>query len=167
MNRHEECQGWKQSELVSNEKASALMATEEDSEEQLVAINFPTTIVEAKETFDKFVEIRDNLEEQIQEVVAMYEESADNIEDGFGHETSQSDELRECAFEVDSFADDVASIEIEEPEDFVSGLMDIHQTPDDLTDADDISEEIEDHLEAWSEEQIESFRDTFSAMPLF
>ncbi len=56
--------------------------------------------------------------EQIRELASEKEESASNIEDGFGHSTSMSDELNEQAEALNGWADDVenAGQETEYPE---------------------------------------------------
>lgn len=45
----------------------------------------------------------------VREAAESYGESADNIEDGFGHETSQSQEIREKSEECESAADTIES----------------------------------------------------------
>jgi hypothetical protein len=45
--------------------------------------------------------------EGVREVAEEYRESASNMEEGFGHATSMTEELEEKADELDSWADDV------------------------------------------------------------
>lgn len=59
---------------------------------------------------DKAQEIRDLAEEK--------RESAQNMEEGFGHETSQSQELNETADQLEEWADEVENVDLpDEPED--------------------------------------------------
>ena len=61
-------------------------------------------------------------------VYEAFNEKADNIEDGFGHETMQSEELREWADEVESWRDELGDLEpdSDDPdfdlEDFVASI---------------------------------------------
>ena len=52
------------------------------------------------------------LGEKIRELADEKRESAQNIEDGFGHSTSLSDELNGQAYELESWADSVESVDI-------------------------------------------------------
>lgn len=63
---------------------------------------------------------RDDAVNAIRELAEEKEEGAGNIEDGFGHETTQSGELREQAESLVSWADEIEGVEIPElsdPED--------------------------------------------------
>ena len=53
-------------------------------------------------------------QEAVREVAEEYRESAQAIEDGFGHPTYQSDELNERADELDGWADDVEGVDFDE-----------------------------------------------------
>ena len=48
----------------------------------------------------------------IREIAEAKRESASNIEEGFGHETSQSDELNDVADTLENWADDVEAVEV-------------------------------------------------------
>lgn len=61
-----------------------------------------------------FESIRDDLASAIREIGEELEESAQNIEDGFGHETYQSGELRERAERITSAADEIEQLEFPE-----------------------------------------------------
>ena len=54
--------------------------------------------------------------EGVREAAELWRESASNIEDGFGHPTSMSEEFEGYADEVDGIADEVEGIEPEEYE---------------------------------------------------
>lgn len=57
---------------------------------------------------------RDSIAGQIRDFGQEYVDSADNMESGFGHETYQSQELREKGEAIDSIADEVEQIDVEE-----------------------------------------------------
>jgi len=60
-------------------------------------------------------EVRDalsSLAEEVREIATEKEEGADNIESGFGHETSQSQELRDVADQLNSWADEIEQADI-------------------------------------------------------
>ena len=62
-------------------------------------------------------EVRTALEaaaETIREIAEEKREAASNIEDGFGHPTSQSEELEQIADDLDAWADDVAEVDFSE-----------------------------------------------------
>jgi hypothetical protein len=66
---------------------------------------------------DEVTDQLSSLAEEIRELAQEKEEGADNIENGFGHATSQSDELREVADGLNGWADEVEQAEIPaEPE---------------------------------------------------
>lgn len=114
--RHEDCPTWKASELTSSDKLAAAYGAQEDIYEAIANWapdpNEPdaSDIVEALEAAAST--IRD-------EVAEGYRESASNIEDGFGHSTSQSEELEGKADEADTWADEVeqAASDMDEPPD--------------------------------------------------
>jgi hypothetical protein len=62
-------------------------------------------------------EVRDALSqaaEEIRELAQEKEEGADNIESGFGHATSTSDDLRQVASDLESWADEVEGADVPE-----------------------------------------------------
>lgn len=60
-------------------------------------------------TADAAAQILVNCAEGVREAADMYEDSADNMEEGFGHETYLSEEIREKSEELNSFADELES----------------------------------------------------------
>ena len=99
--RHEACGSFKQSELASNDKLSTLYAAIEDAQDEL-----NETVINS---LDDLMSISDTLVASIKEVAEMYQESASAIEDGFGHSTSQSEEMSDNASTLEDFANDVES----------------------------------------------------------
>jgi len=61
----------------------------------------------AAEDFDGIRQELETFAETVREVAEEYNESAQNIEDGFGHATYQSDELRERGEALESWADEI------------------------------------------------------------
>jgi hypothetical protein len=61
-------------------------------------------------TLGELAEIVRDYANGVREAAESYGESADNIEDGFGHETTQSQEIREKADECESAADTLDSL---------------------------------------------------------
>lgn len=59
--------------------------------------------------------------EAIRELAEQKRESAQNIEDGFGHPTSMSEDLESQADDLDSWADDVEGTTLQEPSEFPCG----------------------------------------------
>jgi uncharacterized protein YoaH (UPF0181 family) len=90
------CPNWKPSELSSS-KLAAIYAVQEDFEEY----NF--------ETFEDIQSFMESAGDAIRDVAEEYRESAQNIEDGFGHETYVSQELADKADTLEGWADDVAA----------------------------------------------------------
>jgi hypothetical protein len=72
-------------------------------------------------TADDFTQALSEFAAVVREVGEGYGESASNIEDGFGHETSQSAELREKAEALEEWANDLESVDFD---DFDAAAMD-------------------------------------------
>lgn len=167
---HVTCRSFKGSELISNDKLSQLAAVLEDTEAQLDTINI-----------DEAADFLSQVAESIREVAAMFEEVANNIEDGFGHETRQSEEFNDNAEQLHSFADDVESTEFEEFDEDEVGTEFLESIEDDdeyaLSEFDSLEEQAqfilirraefvaERHSE-WEDEVRSAIADTLSASPL-
>jgi len=83
------------------------------------------------------------LGDQIEECAELYEESASNIEDGFGHEVPMSEELREKADMVREWADEVRqAVSNVDPYDEADAIA-------------EVKEELADELEGLDEEEAE------------
>lgn len=100
----------KQSEMTKG-KMSMVFAAQEDAEERLNAL----TVGEVTEDWDgsdilsEVSSILEDFAEAIREVASEYQESADAMEDGFGHETYVSQEVREKGEELEAWADEIES----------------------------------------------------------
>lgn len=108
--RHESCPSWQQWDL-SNSWSARVARVQYDAEQE----------IEAAESAEDVESARDSAAQAIRDdLVAASEEAADNLEAGFGHETSQSQEARDRAETLESWADDVEGVEMPEapePED--------------------------------------------------
>jgi hypothetical protein len=134
------CPRWRQSEL-SNSKMSGVYAAQERCDDEV----YECTSVGELES------LRDELAEEIRNVGEEYGESADNMEDGFGHETYQSAELREKAEALDGWADEIESTDFDEFD-------------EDEVDGDEDDETREDDIETARDEWIEEQRDKLSSI---
>lgn len=94
------CPNWRPSETTSSAALSVLYGAQEAADDALGDWD-------ANDGADALREILTNLAEGVREAAEVYEESASNMEDGFGHETSLSAELREKAEALNSAADDI------------------------------------------------------------
>ena len=97
------CPTWKPSEMSSS-KMAGIYAAQERADEEAASC----------ESVDDLEALRDELADDIEAVGDEYEESAQNMEDGFGHETSMSEELRQKAEDIKSWADDIRNVEFDD-----------------------------------------------------
>lgn len=152
------------SDLTNNEKLSTLYAYGE---------NFEDAISEwDQENADDLRAICDEYADGVQEVVDMYNESADAIEEGFGHETFASEEQREGADELDSFKGEIenARDEIDEfdedaaREEAEEELLSDQEGQGEV-DEDEVKRLIEDKRSEWAAEQLAKVEDLVSQCP--
>ena len=66
------------------------------------------------ESADEVTDMLNSAAERVRELAEEKREGAQNIEDGFGHATMQSDELNDIADQLDSWADDIEGADIPE-----------------------------------------------------
>lgn len=64
------------------------------------------------ESTDEVQELLNDAAERVREIAEEKREGASNIEDGFGHETQQSQELNDVADQLDSWADDIEGADL-------------------------------------------------------
>lgn len=100
----------RQSDMTSSDKLSQLYAAQENVEDALDADGW---------TRDDIAQALRDAGEQAQGVAEEYTESADNIEEGFGHETQMSEEIREKAESCEEWSSvlDAAADEVESADD--------------------------------------------------
>lgn len=114
-------------------------------------------------TPDDVQEILASAAESIRELAAEKQESAQNIEDGFGHSTEKSDELADIADQLESWADDVENADVPDaPEEDEYPDHEFEQNEEDEDDAecavDGCTKEESEH-ETTMEEAMETWRD--------
>jgi len=95
--------------LESNEKRAAAMAAFEGGYADLDALD-ATSYTDVDEFQGDVESILEAVASNLNEAAEMWRESASNIEDGFGHATSQSEEYEGYADEVESVACDVEAL---------------------------------------------------------
>ena len=100
-NRHEACPGWRPSDLTGSPALSTLYAAQEAAQDAISDWD--------EVDLDAAREILVELANGIREAGEVYTQGADNMEDGFGHETYQSQELREKGEALESAADEIES----------------------------------------------------------
>lgn len=76
-----------------------------------IAHDFGTTLEEV-ESEDEVTSALEDAANEVREIAEEKREGAQNIEDGFGHPTSQSEELNEVADELDSWADEIEQVSL-------------------------------------------------------
>lgn len=104
---HETCPAPGASVLESNEKRGTAMGAFEDAYKALDDLK-PEEYKEDPEAFLADIKsIVEQCAEQVREAAEMWRESASNIEDGFGHTTSTSEEMEEHADTYEGVADEV------------------------------------------------------------
>jgi hypothetical protein len=127
---HQSCGGFQPWETEPNEKRAAIYHAQHDAHVQLDGLDADAYIDAEGCNAEGFVSdvqsVLDEFAEALNEVQSMYEESADNIEDGFGHETESSSEQRELGEQVESWSSDVTD-----------ALSSVGDEPDFDTDDDD------------------------------
>lgn len=178
--RCQQCPSWRPSELTGSEALRTLYAAQEAAEDALNNWD--------RDDPEGLKEILTALADGVREAGEIYNESADNMEDGFGHETSISEELREKgehldgqADEIESAADDIEDWDEEEPRaeaeadaladcliDFeIDGDPDLEEAQDHEDWDDEVYEEkvlefIDATREAWADEQIARVEEAIS-----
>lgn len=152
-NRHLTCPSWKSSELTSSPHLATIYAAQEDAEVSLAMLSV-SSIDEVEDVAIQLEEIAGEFADQLQSAVESYEESASNIEDGFGHETYQSEELRQKSEDVQSWADEAEQHQVDRFD-----ASDIEHLEDD-------DEEIEAALEDWLQGQIDNLTDIIYNSPV-
>lgn len=115
-------------------------------------------------TADELQAVADAFASSVREAGEMYVESADNMESGFGHETSMSGELREKGEMISSWADDVEQGDWEEFDE-EAALMEAREQAED-GDADEIDSLVEDARQEWWDEQQQKLQDLIDQSPL-
>lgn len=149
------CPGWRPSELTGSAALSTLYAAQEEAGDALAQWD--------RQDAEGLRDILSALSDGVREAGEVYRESAQNMEDGFGHPTYQSEELTEKADNLESAADDInsAADDIEDfDEDEVRSQVEDEALSDTLAELgieleDETLEVAQDH-ESWDQEVYEA-----------
>jgi hypothetical protein len=106
-NRCMDCPGWKASELTSSAFLGIIYTAEED------APGVDVADTDAEDLARQLTDLRDHYEEAAREAAEVRTEAADNMDDGFGHETGMSTDLREQGETAE--AEELAGVERDQP----------------------------------------------------
>jgi len=101
--RCESCPNWQVWEYSSSMSARLAQIQHEAWE------TFDNTTFESQDDVTSWLE---DVASQVRELAEEKEEGAQNIEDGFGHETQMSEELRETAEQLSQWADDIEGADV-------------------------------------------------------
>lgn len=146
-----DCPNWKASELTSSSFLSTIYAADEDQPE-------PSSNPDSADVAESEIEdLRTHFAEAARAAAEIRIEAADNMEEGFGHETSMSAELREQGEHAESVADEI------------EGLSFDFDTTNDLDDEDLTDEEREESLAELAdlvEAAIEEIQSTWSEVQM-
>ena len=150
--RHEACPTWQVWEYNFS-LSSMIMQAQYDAEMSL----------SSAEDQSDFEQVRDDFAAAITELAEQKNESADNIESGFGHETYQSEELRDTASQLEDWASEIESWQTpDEPdeEDLDFDFEDTDSNDQSLTEA------REEQLEEWREDARSSLQEVIDQSPV-
>jgi len=103
MTRHESCPGWQVWDY-SNSLSAQLSRISYDFGNEIDQAESPDDVTSALSA----------AAESVKEIAGQKREGAENIESGFGHETSQSAELAEMADSLESWADEIEAADVPE-----------------------------------------------------
>lgn len=124
--RHESCPPWQEWDL--HDSLSAQLSR--------VSWEFGQAVYQAEDE-QGVQEALDQAAQEVRDLAEQKRESASNIEEGFGHPTSQSEELESTADELESWADEIESASIPELEE---------------GEEDEDEDAVEERLQAWRDE---------------
>lgn len=104
-----DCQ-FRSSELTNNDKLARAYERAEASQDlaDYLHSDSDATHEDAVDSIDSFI---DETKDELETLGEEFEEAADNIEEGFGHETEQSNELREQGEAVVDWANQIDELE--------------------------------------------------------
>jgi len=146
--RHESCPTWQVWEYSSSLSARTAQ----------IAFEFENALSNV-ETPDDVQSCLDDAAASVREIAEEKRESASNIEDGFGHPTSASEELEQVADDLDGWADEIESTDIPElPEPdptskwYVNGPEVQSLNEDGFESEDDARAALEEHLASHEDE---------------
>lgn len=168
-NRHESCPSWQPWELSNSVSARVAQILNDHS--------VPTDweVIEDLEAEGQ------SLAEEVRSLAEEKTEAADSLEEGFGHETSQSAEIREVADSLEGWADELEQIDFPEQPETDCETCEGHGTLLRTTETIDGPEEVEtgcaeckgtgqtlntDALDTWREEAEQALQDAMDNNPI-
>ena len=172
MNRHTTCPAWKPSELTSSVRLGILYSAQETAEADLEALMEPNDVEDCESFLEDLRAILEGAGEEARAAVDHLEESASNMEEGFGHSTYQSEEMQDQAQEINDWCDSAGYVTFEDFDEEAEcndcGLgesEDEHQDPDN-DEYHDFESNLDLQLGDWAEEQRSKVYDHLAEMPL-
>lgn len=169
--RHRSCPGWKPSDLTSSQHLATIYAAQEAADDDIARLNLPVDKDETEAFADSLEEIANAAGDSIQEAADSYRESAEAIEEGFGHPTYQSEELETKAYDVEGWAEDIRSVDIERF-DGTEECAICSMPEDDDSHQDEDSDEFHEWdastepAETWAMEQIDVLTEVLGSSPV-
>jgi len=146
------CPGWTAAELTSSEVLRIIYEAQATIETAAYEGDVPTDPTDCEAFTEALTGLGDEFAEAIREAVDIRNDAADNIEEGFGHPTVQSDDLRAEGDQIEQWADEMESVTFGE-----------FDPPDEDLDDDDV---LTDYLADWAEEQRQTLLDAAGESPL-
>lgn len=113
-----------QSELTTSDKLARLYSIQEGFDALLKEFHKATNA-------DDVTSALEAAEDEAREVAGEYDESADNIEEGFGHETSMSEEIRGKGDSCETWADALSTAKDEVESRWTTAEEDKQELPED------------------------------------
>ena len=146
-----DCPNWKASELTSSAFLSTIYAADEDQPE-------PSSNPDSADIAESEIEdLKTHFAAAARAAAEIRTEAADNMEEGFGHETSMSSELREQGEHAESIADEIENLSFD------------FSTTNDLDDEDLTDEDREESLAELAdlvEAAVEEIQSTWSEVQM-
>ena len=141
--RCSDCPTWQQWDLSNSLSA------------QVARIQFENEVSDP-ESSDELTQAAEAAASEIRDLAEEKKESAQNIVDGFGHETSTSEELAQVAEDLESWADELEQFSPSEDA----------PDRDDFEEGDEGDEEYDEAMEAWRELVVSEYDDVLNNSPV-
>lgn len=123
--RHASCAMWRRSDMEPNDKMAEAMVAVEDAEDMITGWGPDYAALST----DDLVDILATCASGLTDAADMFRDSAENIREGFGHDTQGSEEQDEKADEIESFASELESTDFyEDPPEVLSASSDAEWT---------------------------------------
>jgi hypothetical protein len=157
LNRHETCPSWKASELTSSEFRRIIYAAAEGA---------PGASGETPDEWTEALEaLQDHYASAAKEAAECRQDAASNIEEGFGHETYQSEELRGEGDEAEQVGDTIEGIDVEWNGDDEPSREDFDENHDGLVEYEEAVDNWLSEVETWGEGVVAEIEAEWENMP--